>query len=213
MASSRAVVSRAASSSARDAKEFGARDGATVPCPILPFRHTSMKTSALERARADLAAGRPDQARERLTGYLYTLHRAGRYDQTTYLLLGDVCFAMHDFARAGAAWLLTEKTGPEADRATAAFYQRFGRDPANVLMQVKPHAPSEAYPAVVQERLKSWDYRYRPYRPRSNPHALTEKSADDSGEKRVRPVELGCIVAVVIFALAFIFWIVVSSRN
>ena len=167
-----------------------------------------MNTSALERARADLAAGRPDQARERLTGYLYTLHRAGRYDQQTYLLLGDVCFEMRDFARAGASWLLTEKSGPEVLRATEAFYQRYGRDPINVLNRVKPHAPSEAYPAVVQERLKSWDYRYRPYRPRSNPHVLSENTEDPPAKDQLRPVELGCVVAVVIFALAFVLWIV-----
>ena len=173
-----------------------------------------MKTSALERARADLAAGRPDQARERLTGYLYTLHRSGRYDQPTYLLLGDVYFEMRDYARAGAAWLLTEKSGLDFEKASAAFHQRFGRDPDSVLKQVKPHAPSEAYPPLVQERLKGWDYRYRPYRPRSNPHVLTEESEEAQASKgQLRPVELGCVVAVVIFALAIVFWMIASMRH
>ena len=173
-----------------------------------------MKTSALERARADLAAGRPDQARERLTGYLYTLHRAGRYDQTTYLLLGDVYFEMRDFARAGAAWLLTEKSGPDFEKATEAFHQRFGSNPDSVLKLIKPHAPSEAYPPLVQERLRNWDYRYRPYRPRSNPHVLTEESEEAQASKgQLRPVELGCVVAVVIFVLAIVFWMIATMGH
>lgn len=165
-----------------------------------------MNTSALERARADLASGRPDLARERLTGYLYTLHRAGRYDQQPYLLLGEVYYEMRDFARAGAAWLLTEKSGPEVERATEAFYRRYGRNPHNILKLVKPHAPSEAYPALVQERLKAWDYRYRPYRPRSNPHVLTETPDVQPTKGQLRPVELGCVVTLVLFALVFLFW-------
>src|SRR4051812_43735316 len=95
------------------------------------------RTSALERARRDLAAGRPDLARDRITGYLYTLHRAGKYDANAYLLLGDACFAMHDFAKAGAAWLLTDKTGPDVDKASDAFYRRYGRDAINLLKIVK----------------------------------------------------------------------------
>ena len=184
-----------------------ATPGASDPSPR---KHTS----ALERARRDLASGRPDLARERITGYLYTLHRAGKYDANAYLLLGDACFAMHDFAKAGAAWLLTDKSGPDVEKAGEAFHRRFGRDPVNVLKQVKPHAPSEAYPPAVQERLKQWDYRYRPYRPRSNPHVLSEQTDDGDGRVRgVRPVELGCAVAAIIFVLLFVFWLFFMVRT
>ena len=178
--------------------------------PEVPKR--SNRGTALERARKDLDAGRPDIARDRLSGYLYTQHRSGRYDQAAYLLYGDALFAMRDLARAGAAWLLTEKTGPDFDTATAAFHTRFGRDPVNVLRVVKPHAPSEDYPPVVQARLKSWDYRYRPYRPRSNPHAITEHSEDEA-TTGLRPVEFGCIGAAVIFALLFAVWLWMSFRR
>lgn len=165
--------------------------------------------SALERARKDLSAGRPDVARDRLTGYLYTLHRRGNYDQNAYLLLGEIFFAMRDYPRAGAAWLLTEKSGPEFDQALEAFHKRYGKDAVNVLWQVKPHAPSEDYPPAVQERLKSWDYRYKPYRPRSNPHALHEQDAEaQAASKTIRPVELGCAISVLIFlaAGAYFLW-------
>lgn len=169
--------------------------------------------SALERARKDLSNGRPDLARDRVTGYLYTLHRRGKYDAEAYLLLGEILFAMRDYARAGAAWILTEKSGPEFEQALAAFHQRYGKDPANMLRQVKPHAPSEDYPPAVQERLKAWDYRYKPYRPRSNPHVLhEEEEAAAAASKSIRPIELGCAVAVLIFLAAGAYFIWQSLR-
>jgi hypothetical protein len=167
--------------------------------------------SALDRARKDLAAGRPDLARDRISGYLYTLHRAGRYDQQAYLLYGDALFAMRDFAKAGAAWLLTEKSGAEFDQALAAFKTRYGSDPVQVLNLVKPHAPSEDYPPAVQERLRSWDYRYKPYRPRGNPHAITEHSGEDR-VAGLRPVEFGCIVAVLFAAAVVVYFLWVRMR-
>jgi len=161
------------------------------------------KPSALDRARADLAAGRPDLARDRLTGFLYTLHRRGEYREEAYALLGEAYFAMKEYARAGAAWLLTTRTGADVDQAVQAFHARYGREPAAVLHQLKAHAPSEAYPPAVQERLKSLGYRYRPYRPRSNPHVLEEFEEKPRG---VRPVEVGClVVGFVVIATAVIY--------
>jgi len=163
------------------------------------------KSSALERARADLAADRPDRARDRLTGYLYTLHCRGEYSQEAYLLLGDAYFAMKEYARAAAAWLLTEKQGPEFDTALQAFHQRHGKDPANILSLLKPHAPSEDYPPRVRERLKEWDYRYRTYRPRSNPHTSGEPTS--AQPRGVRPVELGCGAVLLIGTLLLAYWL------
>ena len=160
--------------------------------------------SALERAQNDLSAGRPDLARDRLTGYLYTLHRRGKYEQQAYILLGDACYAMKDYARAGAAWLLTERQGEDAGLALKAFHERFGTDATNILNVVKPHAPSEDYPPLVQERLKSWSYRYRPYRPRSNPHA-SEELGEHKRQQGVRPVELGCALAVLVLVALGIY--------
>ena len=102
---------------------------------------------------------------------MYSLHCRGEYSQDAYQLLGEIYFAMHDLPRAGAAWLLTERSGEEVERAAAAFYERYGRTPPNILRVVKPHAPSENYPPAVQERLKAWDYRYRNYRSRNAPRA------------------------------------------
>ena len=163
------------------------------------------KRDGQARARADLDAGRPDLARERLNGCLYTLHRRGAYREDAYVLLGETCFAMKDYARAGAAWLLTTRTGSDVDQALAAFYERYGREPAAVLHQLKPHAPSEQYPPPVQARLQALGYRYRPYRPRSNPHVLEEFEERPQG---VRPVEAGCLVAGgVVFVLAVLYLI------
>jgi hypothetical protein len=169
--------------------------------------------SALERARKDLAAGRPDLARDRVTGYLYMLHRRGKYDQEAYLLLGEILFSMRDYPKAGAAWLLTEKTGPEFDQALEAFHKRYGKDAVNTLRLVKPHAPSEDYPPAVQERLKAWNYRYKPYRPRSNPHVLHEEIAEElAARKTLRPIELGCAVAGLIFFMAIAYFVWLSIR-
>ncbi|HYG75445.1 MAG TPA: DUF6584 family protein [Planctomycetota bacterium] len=167
------------------------------------------RQSALDRARLDLAAGRPDLARDRLTGYLYTLHRRGDFSQDAYLLLGEAHFAMRDYARAGAAWLLTERSGEDTERAVAEFHKRFGRDPANVLQQVKPRAPSEDYPPAVQERLKGWGYRYRPYRPRSNPHAMHELTGEEK-QQGLRGIEIGCGLALLAGTVMFVFWIYVN---
>src|SRR5471030_1051535 len=123
----------------------GAAPDASPPGPANTNKR-GRRGTALERARRDLEAGRPDIARDRLSGFLYTQHRSGRYDQAAYLLYGEALFAMRDRAR--AAWLLTEKSGPDFDLAVAAFNKRFGSDPVNALRVVKPHAPSEDYPAV-----------------------------------------------------------------
>lgn len=164
--------------------------------------------SALERARADLAAGRPDSARERVTGYLYTLHCRGEYNAEAYLLLGEIYFAMHDYAKAGAVWLLTDRSGADVERAVAAFYERYGRNSTNILRVIKPRAPSELYPPAVQERLKGWDYRYRHYRSRNKPRA-GENIPDHDGEEQpgLRGIEIGCLLAIVAFALMGAVWV------
>jgi len=167
-----------------------------------PARPKRPKTTALERAQRDLQNGRPDQARARITGYLYTLARAGEYKEAPYLLLGEACWAMQDRAAAGAAWLLTTKEGPDVSAAVEAFHARYGKDPANVLHALKPRAQSESYPLPVQERLKSWGYRYRPYRPRSNPHVLSEQS--EAPTKSLRSIDMGCLLFVLVFVLTVV---------
>jgi len=164
------------------------------------------KESALARARRHLAEGRPDLARETLKGYLYTLHQRGDYDVAAYDLLGETFFQMRDYARAGAAWLLTERSDADAQRAIEAFHARFGNDPVNILRALRPHARSEAYPPAVQERLKSRNYRYVPYHSRNKPRA-SQNIPDEEALRGLRPVELGCLMAVIGFVIAAGYWL------
>lgn len=155
------------------------------------------KSTALERARADLAAGRPDLARDRLHGVLHSQLVKGEYSEETYVLLGDIYFAMRDFARAGAAWMLTERSDADAQSAFDAFHKRFGTDAVNMLNAVKPRAPSELYPPKVQDRLREWNYRYLPYRSRSQQRG-EEETVPDEAQPTLRPIEAGCIAMVIV---------------
>ena len=85
-------------------------------------------TDALERARADLRAGRAWQARDRLTSFL--VHRQ---DDEVLELLADVHLAMGDHPKAGALLYVVRRgeVVEEAERAAvAAWRQRFGDDEA-----------------------------------------------------------------------------------
>ena len=155
------------------------------------------KSSALDRARADLASGRPDLARDRIHGLLHSQLIKGEYSEETYALLGDIYFAMRDLPRAGAAWLLTERSDPDAQQAIEAFHTRYGVDAVNVREAVKPRAPSEIYPPKVQERLLQWNYRYLPYRSRAQRVAAADMP-DEDRPAGVRPIEAGCIIAVIV---------------
>ncbi len=63
-------------------------------------------SGAVERARADLAAGRAWKARDRLTGHL-----ADSQDPEALELLGEVHYGMGDLPAAGAAWFGTGRRG------------------------------------------------------------------------------------------------------
>lgn len=82
-------------------------------------------TDALARARADLDAGRPWKARDRLTGLL-----AVRQDPELLDLLAAVHFSMSDLPAAGALWFITGRDDPDALLAVAAWRERFGNDEA-----------------------------------------------------------------------------------
>lgn len=75
----------------------------------------------MQRARADLAAGREWKARERLLSYL-----AGEYDAEALDLLGEVSYAMRDLPAAGAAWFGTGRRGEDVDAAVEAWRERHG---------------------------------------------------------------------------------------
>ncbi|QGN58562.1 DUF6584 family protein [Nostocoides sp. HKS02] len=74
---------------------------------------------AVQRARADIAAGREWKARDRLVGHL-----AGDYDAEALELLGEVLYAMRDLPSAGAAWFGTTRRGHDVDDAVEAWRER-----------------------------------------------------------------------------------------
>ena len=81
----------------------------------------SPSSGAVQRARADLAAGREWKARERLVGHL-----AGEYDPEALELLGEVSYAMRDLPAAGAAWFGTTRRGHDVDESVDAWRERHG---------------------------------------------------------------------------------------
>ena len=83
--------------------------------PRAPEHHSA----AVQRARADLAAGREWKARDRLTGHL-----GEHYDAEALELLGEVHFAMRDLPSAGAAWFGTNRRGKDVDEAVDAWRER-----------------------------------------------------------------------------------------
>lgn len=74
-------------------------------------------STGIERARRDLAEGRPWKARQRIGSYLGA-HPA---DQEALDLLGEICAAMNDLPAAGAAWFLTARDDERAREAVAVL--------------------------------------------------------------------------------------------
>ncbi len=101
------------------------------------------------KARADIEAGRLWKARDRLAGVI----RFDRYDQIALDLLGEVHFAMGDLPAAGRHWFLTERSGPDVDRAREALEERYGNDPALILESIPLGGELERYPALVRSRI------------------------------------------------------------
>ena len=81
----------------------------------------SPSSGAVQRARADLAAGREWKARERLVGHL-----AAEYDAEALELLGEVSYTMRDLPAAGAAWFGTSRRGKDVDESVDAWRERHG---------------------------------------------------------------------------------------
>lgn len=81
--------------------------------------------SSLDRARADLEAGRPWKARDRLNGIL-----GDRQDAEVLDLLAAVHYEMHDLPAAGAIWFVTGRDDHMAQDAIAAWRERHGNDEA-----------------------------------------------------------------------------------
>lgn len=99
---------------------------------------TKAPDSAVQRARADLEAGREWKARERLLEHL-----AGEYDAEALELLGEVYYAMRDLPAAGAAWFGTGRRGQDVDDAIEAWRERHDDHFAQMFRSL---------PRVVRER-------------------------------------------------------------
>ncbi|NNG38476.1 hypothetical protein HJ588_04200 [Flexivirga sp. ID2601S] len=92
-------------------------------------------SSAIERARADVGAGRLWKARDRLVGLLLQ-----RQDDEVLDLLADVYYRMGDLPAAGALWFVTGRDDDSAHVAGAAWRQRYGG----------PHAQWHSIPPPVR---------------------------------------------------------------
>jgi Flp pilus assembly protein TadB len=106
------------------------------------------RVPVIDRALADIEAGRPWKARDRLNGYLHQ-HPA---DQPAHELLGEVYLAMGDLPAAGRALMLTERSDAQAAVAIEAFEHRYGSTAARI-RALRVRAPLESWPPLVQERL------------------------------------------------------------
>lgn len=182
--------------------------------PTTKNQETRTKQPVLDRARADFQAGRPDKARDRLTGYLSTLQSRGEYSGEVYALLGEVHFAMKNFAHAGAAWLLSERESADVDFAVKAFFERHNvHDFRNILRALKPRLPLEAFPPRVQQRLKDWGYKYAPYQSRAEREA--EEAAVRKESRSVRPIEAGCLLfaALAVLFILYYFMVLAGARR
>ncbi|MBY8871345.1 hypothetical protein K7640_05750 [Micromonospora sp. PLK6-60] len=80
-------------------------------------------SDGLTRARADLAAGRPWKALDRLNGVL-----AHRQDHEVLDLLATVHYEMRNLPAAGAAWFVLDHDDDAARRAIAAWREQHGTD-------------------------------------------------------------------------------------
>jgi hypothetical protein len=81
--------------------------------------------TSIARARADLDAGRPWKARDRLNGLL-----RDRQDAEVLDLLATVHYEMHDLPAAGALWFVIGRDDEIAHDSITAWRQRHGNDEA-----------------------------------------------------------------------------------
>jgi len=114
--------------------------------------HKRRATSAVTRAEEDIRRGDLGAARQRLASYLGTRG----YDPELLDRIGRISHDMRDIAQAGRYWFLATASGPDIERAIAAFLRNAGHDPAIIASQLPRHAlldNVDAYPPSVQPRI------------------------------------------------------------
>lgn len=106
---------------------------------------------ALDNALADLEAGRPWMARDRLHG----TNPWGTGNAEVFDLLGRVHAAMNDQPAAGLAWFLSDRSGddPEIAAALEVMRQRY-KNPVAVAIGLDLRAPISKFPPAAQQRLR-----------------------------------------------------------
>jgi hypothetical protein len=170
----------------------------------------------VERAREDVELGRLWKARDRLTGAVG--HRP--HDAEVLDLLGEVYYRMDDLPAAGRAWLLAGRTGPEVDRALAAFVERAPRA-IDRLTQLGARAPLDGYPHLARERISSLredaghdGHEWSP-RPAVGDRRTGDEGDDSEGRRwyggLVAGVVLVLTVGVWLLGMAAAVWLVVAA--
>lgn len=113
------------------------------------------KETAVDRAERDVERGDLGSARHRLASHL---PRVG-YSPALLRRLGEISLGMKDPIEAGRYLLLSDAVGEEVEGAVEAFVKRGASTRIGVVGRLPRlcclHA-LEAYPAVVQQRLRRW---------------------------------------------------------
>jgi hypothetical protein len=130
----------------------------------------SDRTSVVERARADLAAGEPWRARERLNGAFAN----DRGNAEIIEMLGEVYAQMGDLPAAGRWWYLSAADDGRHDEARAAYEARHGHRAEEIRGQLPRFGPDLTLAASVLERLEAigWE----PTVPDAQEPAATEQT-------------------------------------
>ena len=146
----------------------------------------------MERATADLAAGRPWKAKDRLTGLL-----THRRDEEVLDLLATVHFQMQDLPAAGALWFVTGRDDVAARTAIAAWRERHGND----------HDRWRSIPASIRREVRSDDLSSlrRSAQREVQGKARARRSAKHPREAWWEPIVFGgAAIAMVLWVLAMI---------
>ncbi|QIM22223.1 hypothetical protein G7075_15520 [Phycicoccus sp. HDW14] len=106
-------------------------------------------SGAVERARADLEAGRPWMARDRLTSVIQ--HRT---DDELVDLLAEVYLTMLDVPAAGALWFATGRDDEVARDAVAVWADRFPSDDARWSSIPRPLRTTDGSPGLEDLRRR-----------------------------------------------------------
>jgi hypothetical protein len=104
----------------------------------------------IERATADIDAGRLWKARDRLRGGFVTAPA----HQELLNLLGDVLFRMGDLPEAARFWLLTDRRDERVMQAEAALRERCGHRASSLACALPVKASIGEYPERVQDWLR-----------------------------------------------------------